>query len=292
MTAELAGKFALVTGARHGLGAAIALALARKGATVVLTGRKTGDCAAAVRAIEAEGGSALDRALDVSDLSGIAPALDTIVRELGGLDVVVNNAGVIEPMAMVGDLDPLAFDHALRVNVSGPAALTAAAWPHLKGGGRIINLLSGAALRPLPGWAAYCSSKAALLMLTRAVDLEGTAQGTRCFGVAPGLVDTAMQSKIRATGINEISAIPQTKQFHQRRQPRWSPGLQRDSAMSMPAPWWTFGTSIFRRDYAREVRQFPAAAAENIEPPTTSVGGYPFTAPAVRPATICRLKKM
>jgi NAD(P)-dependent dehydrogenase (short-subunit alcohol dehydrogenase family) len=211
MTTDLAGKVALVTGARRGLGAAIALALGQRGASVVLTGRRAGDCVDAVQAIEDEGGSAIERPLDVSNLSNVHDDLETIVRELGGLDVIVNNAGVIEPMALFGNLDPLAFDHAMRVNVSGPAALTIAAWPHFKTGGRIINLLSGAALRPLSGWAAYCSSKAALLMLTRSVDLEGATLGIRCFGVAPGLVDTAMQGKIRAARINEISAVPQAQ---------------------------------------------------------------------------------
>ena len=61
------------------------------------------------------------------------------------------------------------------------------------------------------GWAAYCSSKAALLMLTRSIDEEGKAHGIRCFGIAPGLVDTAMQASIRAAGINEVSQIPQER---------------------------------------------------------------------------------
>lgn len=207
----LAGKVALVTGARHGIGAAAALALAQGGAAVAVCGRRPGDCAAVVAAITAAGGTAADFALDVADLGGTRQRVDAITRHFGRLDIVVNNAGVIEPMAALAAVDAVAFDLALRTNVSGPAAIITAAWPHFAEGGRIINLLSGAALRPLGGWVAYCTSKAALLMLTRACDLEGAAAGIRCFGLAPGLVDTAMQASIRAAHINEVSEIPQAR---------------------------------------------------------------------------------
>ena len=78
-------------------------------------------------------------------------------------------------------------------------------------GARIINLVSGASNRPLFGWAAYCASKAGLLMLSRSADLEGAPVGIRCFAFAPGLVDTAMQGSIRLAAINEVSDIPREK---------------------------------------------------------------------------------
>lgn len=209
MSVNLTGKTATVTGARHGIGAAIARALAEAGATVAVCGRKDGDCKLVVEAIAAAGGKAFDAALDVTDLTGVKGRVDAIAARLGRLDIVVNNAAIIEPMAPVGEIDIEKFDMAVRVNVTGAAAVVNAAWPLLKGRGRIVNLLSGAAIRPLHGWAAYCSGKAALLMLTRAIDEEGKAHGIRCFGIAPGLVDTAMQASIRAAGINEVSKIPQ-----------------------------------------------------------------------------------
>lgn len=209
MSVDLSGRTAIVTGARHGIGAATAIALAERGATVAACGRKVGDCAAVVDAIVASGGKAFDAALDVADLAGIAGRIEEIAGLLGRLDIIVNNAATIEPMAPIAELDPVKFDLAMRINVSGAAAVVSAAWRHLAGHGRIVNLLSGAATRPLHGWAAYCAGKAALLMLTRAIDEEGKGHGIRCFGIAPGLVDTAMQASIRAAGINEVSNIPQ-----------------------------------------------------------------------------------
>jgi NAD(P)-dependent dehydrogenase (short-subunit alcohol dehydrogenase family) len=211
MEGPLAGRAALVTGARGGIGAATAMALARAGAAIAVCGRGAGDCDAIVAVIEAAGGRAFDQALDVGDLAAVHARVEMAAERLGRLDIVVNNAGVIEPMAPLPDIDPEAFDRALRINVSGPAAIIAATWPRLADGGRVINILSGAAIRPMHGWAAYCASKAALLMLTRSVELEGAISGIHCFGLAPGLVDTAMQASIRSAHINDISNIPREK---------------------------------------------------------------------------------
>lgn len=205
---DLAGKLALVTGARTGLGAATAIALAQRGAEVIASGRRAGDCADVVSAIRSAGGTAHDVALDVADLAAAPSVIASLMQRFGRLDVLVNNAATIAPMAPLADLDALAFDAALRLNVSGPAALVSALWPPLANG-RVINIVSGAANRALPGWAAYCASKAALLMLTHSIALEGAASGLKAFAFAPGLVDTAMQADVRAARINAISEVPQ-----------------------------------------------------------------------------------
>jgi NAD(P)-dependent dehydrogenase (short-subunit alcohol dehydrogenase family) len=205
---SLESKTALVTGARHGIGGWTAKALAEAGAAVAVCGRKAGDCDEVVAGISASGGVAFDHALDVADLAGVAGRVEAVAQRLGSLDIVVNNAGVIEPMATIDRLDPLAFDRSCRINLSGAAAVVAAAWPHLKGKGHIVNLLSRAGVEPVEGWAAYCATKAGLHMLTRSIDLEGKPQGIRAFSFAPGLVDTDMQAAIRSAKINRISDIP------------------------------------------------------------------------------------
>lgn len=207
MTSTLSGKVALVTGARTGLGAATVLALAGLGAIVVAAGRRPGDCAPLVATAAATGGIVRDRPIDVSNLGAIPGRIDAILQEFGRADILINNAGTIEPMAPIAGLDGPAFDAALRTNVSGPATLVAALWPHLAGG-RVINVVSGAANRAINGWAAYCASKAALLMLTNSIALEGAEKGIKAFAFAPGLVNTAMQASIRKTALNEIARIP------------------------------------------------------------------------------------
>lgn len=207
MSGSLAGKVALVTGARGGMGAATVLALAEAGATVIATGRRDGDCAEVVAAVVARGGKAADFALDVGDLAAIPARAAAALALYGRVDILVNNAATIAPMAKLSALDPLAFDRSLTVNVSGPAALVSALWPSLKGG-RVINVVSGAANHAMSGWSAYCAGKAALLMLTRSIELEGADIGLRGFAFAPGLVDTDMQASIRAAKINQISDVP------------------------------------------------------------------------------------
>jgi NAD(P)-dependent dehydrogenase (short-subunit alcohol dehydrogenase family) len=207
---SLTGKTALVTGAHRGLGAATALALADLGATVIACGRREGDCADVVEAIAAKGGKASDLALDVADLAAIPERIATALALTGRIDILVNNAATIEPMAPLARLDATGFDRAMRVNVAGPAALVAALWPAMSAGsgGRIINVVSGAAREPLPGWAAYCASKAALLMFTRSITLEGADAKILGFAFAPGLVDTDMQAAIRQSRINRVADIP------------------------------------------------------------------------------------
>lgn len=207
MSGSLEGKVALVTGARGGMGAATVLALAEAGATVIATGRRAGDCADVVAAVMAKGGKATDFALDVADLAAIPARAATAVSLHGRIDILVNNAATIAPMAKLSELDPLAFDRSLTVNVSGPAALVSALWPSLAGG-RVINVVSGAANHAMTGWAAYCAGKAALMMLTRSIELEGADIGLHGFAFAPGLVDTDMQASIRAAKINQISDVP------------------------------------------------------------------------------------
>jgi 3-oxoacyl-[acyl-carrier protein] reductase len=124
--------------------------------------------------------------------------------------VLVNNAGVIEPISMIAEADPTEWARSIRINLIGAYYAIRAVLPGMieRSRGAIINVSSGAAMRPLEGWSAYCTGKAGLAMLTRAIDLEHRNAGIRAFGFQPGTTDTDMQVTIRASGINVISKIP------------------------------------------------------------------------------------
>ena len=117
---------------------------------------------------------------------------------------------LIAPIGRLDTLDPEAFAAAIRITLAGAAFAARAVLPGMvaAGRGRIINLSSGAAHRPLEGWSAYCAAKAGLAMLTRSLALEYGEQGIRAFGFSPGVVDTGMQAEIRASGINPVSKLP------------------------------------------------------------------------------------
>ncbi|HVZ07979.1 SDR family oxidoreductase [Rhodopila sp.] len=206
----LAGKVILVTGASRGIGAAAAEALGKAGATLVLTARDAKRTQAVAAAI---GPSASAVACDVSDYAAFAALVEQTVARHGRLDVLVNNAGVIEPISRIADSDPVAWARNIQINLVGAYHAIRAVLPSMvaAGGGTIINLSSGAAIRPLEGWSSYCSAKAGLHMLTRAVALETLGQGIRVFGFQPGTTDTDMQVLIRASKMNPVSQIPREK---------------------------------------------------------------------------------
>src|SRR4051812_18772895 len=118
MNRLLEGKVALVTGARAGLGAATVAALAAFGATVIASGRRDGDCNDVVDAVTANGGAASDFRLDVADLEAIPQRVAEALRRHGRIDILVNNAATIAPMALLPEIDARAFDAALTINVS------------------------------------------------------------------------------------------------------------------------------------------------------------------------------
>lgn len=204
---SLDGKVIIVTGASRGIGAAAASALAGAGATVVLTARDGTLVEEVARSI---GGMASARACDVSDYAGFAALVAETRTRFGRLDVLVNNAGVIEPIASIAESDPAIWARNVEINLIGAYNAIRAVLPEMiaAGGGTIVNVSSGAAIRPLEGWSAYCSAKAGLHMLTRAVALETKGRGIRVFGFQPGTTDTDMQVLIRASGVNPVSQIP------------------------------------------------------------------------------------
>jgi 3-oxoacyl-[acyl-carrier protein] reductase len=203
----LDSKVIIVTGASRGIGAAAAAALATAGATVVLTARDAELTQEVARSI---GDAASARPCDVSDYAAFAALVADTRARFGRLDALINNAGVIEPIASIAESDPAAWARNVEINLTGAYHAIRAVLPGMlaSGGGTIVNVSSGAAIRPLEGWSAYCSAKAGLHMLTRAVALETARKGIRVFGFQPGTTDTDMQVLIRASGVNPISQIP------------------------------------------------------------------------------------
>lgn len=211
--ALLAGKVAIVTGASRGVGAAAALALAKAGASVMLGARDAARLAKVAADITAIGGKAVAMACDMSDYAAVERLVAETEAKLGPVDVLVNNAGVIEPIAPIWEADPAVWARNIEVNLVGCFNGVRAVLARMiaAGGGTIINVSSGAGVRPLEGWSAYSSGKAGLAMLTRAIALETGDKNIRVYGFSPGTTDTDMQAAIRASGINIISQIPREK---------------------------------------------------------------------------------
>lgn len=183
------GKTVLVTGAGSGLGRAIALAFATEGASVVAAGRTAASLDETVGLIEATGGTATAVTTDVTDSSRLQNLICESVTRFGGLDIAVNNAGILRGTGPVGEVSEEDWEAVLRTNVTGVWLAMKHEIAHMKGngGGAIVNMSSnlGAHLR-IPNAAAYITSKAAVSALTRAAALDHIHQGIRINAVSPG----------------------------------------------------------------------------------------------------------
>ncbi|MCP4426888.1 MAG: SDR family NAD(P)-dependent oxidoreductase [Chloroflexi bacterium] len=189
----------LITGASRGLGAAAARIVAEMGANVVITARSEGDLEAAATAVRSAGGEALVAAGDMTDPAFPAYLVAQTIEKYGRLDALVNNAGMVEPVAKIGDADTAVLGQNIAVNLIGPMALTQAALPHLRQSrGRVINVSSGAAVTAMAGWAAYCAAKAGLNHFNRVLAVEEPE--ITAVALRPGVIDTAMQTVIRRDG--------------------------------------------------------------------------------------------
>ena len=190
----LAGKVALVTGGAKRLGMASALALAAAGADVALTFLKSArDAVKTVTAVKKAGVRAIAVRCDVTDPKSVANAVNEVARKLGGLDILINNVGNYETVEFE-DLTLRQWDAIFATNVRGPFLVSQAALKCLrKRQGRIVNLGSLGGLRPWASHAHYCSSKAALHMLTK-VMAKALAPEIAVNCVAPGMIDLGEKS--------------------------------------------------------------------------------------------------
>jgi 3-oxoacyl-[acyl-carrier protein] reductase len=210
--APLSGRAALVTGASRGIGRAAAIALARRGADVVIGYRSSEDAARAVAdEVRALGRRAVLKQGDVAVAAEAQALVDACVGEFGRLDVLVNAAGVLREALLMLAPDA-ALEEPLRANVLGTMfCARAAVRPMLRDrrGGAIVNVSSVAATRGLPGQAAYAASKGAVNALTRQLARELARFGVRVNAVAPGAIETDMLAGVpEAQRAELLRAIP------------------------------------------------------------------------------------
>ncbi len=192
---EMENRVVIVTGASSGIGRATALRFASEGAAVALVARDVGALNEAAREVEAQGGTALVIAADVTEEAGIERVVRETVEQFGGIDVLVNAAGIIASGTV--ETTTLAdWDDMMDVNVRGPFYLMQCAMPHLVARkGNVVNVSSVTGVRSFPGVLAYCVSKAAVDQLTHCAALEMAGQGVRVNAVNPGVTRTQLHRR-------------------------------------------------------------------------------------------------
>lgn len=200
---DLTNKRVLITGSAAGIGRAIAKLFISRGARVVISDRDEEAARATASALSATGVANCD----VTDEEQVQGAVASAVEQLGGLDVLINNAG-IEVASPLVQQSTESFDQIYAVNVRGPFVAMKAAIPHLvESKGNIVNMASIAGLGGSPLLGSYCATKAALIQLTRVAAVELRPSGVRVNAVCPGFADTSMVDRLRpefeaATGAN------------------------------------------------------------------------------------------
>jgi len=203
---DMTGQTVLITGASRGIGADTARVFAGAGANVALLARSSAEITTLAREI---GPKAIGIPCDVSDYASVAAAVEQTIGQFGGLDVLIGNAGVIEPIAHLAKADPAAWSTVIDINLKGVFHGMRAALPVMLAAGRgtILTISSGAAHGPVEAWSHYCASKAGAAMLTACAHKENGDAGIRAMGLSPGTVATRMQREIKASGINPVSRM-------------------------------------------------------------------------------------
>jgi NAD(P)-dependent dehydrogenase (short-subunit alcohol dehydrogenase family) len=188
---RLAGKVALITGGGTGIGRAIALAFAREGAKVAVSGRREEKLEETLKEVGAAGSEGLAVVADVSKAQDAQRAVQETEGEFGKLDVLVNNAGVLKVATIEGTSEE-EWDWLIDINLKGPFLMCRAALPAFRkvGGGTIVNVGSLLGLVGMKDRAAYCASKGGLTLLTKAIALDHAHEHVRANCICPSVVET------------------------------------------------------------------------------------------------------
>ena len=198
MNSRLKDKIAIVTGAGSGIGRAIALAMVREGARVVLVGRRNDRVEAVAREVpREEQGSAMALAADVSKRDSIERVLQETAKAFGGINVLVNNAGILHP-GTVEQITEAQWDETFNINVRGLWLLSRAVLPHLReaGGGSIINVASVLGINGVRNRAAYAASKGAVVLLTKCMAIDHGHENIRVNAICPSFVETDLTAAV------------------------------------------------------------------------------------------------
>lgn len=205
---RLAEKSTLVTGAGSGIGRSAALLFASEGASVGVVDINADAAAETASMIADSGGRAVAVAANVADSEGVGAAVEAVAEQLGGLDVVYNNAGVNSTGSIL-DTTEDDWNRCFDVNVKGTYLVSKAATPHLEkgAGGAIVNQASVAALVAVAGFAAYCAAKGAVVSLTRSMAIDLASRNIRVNALCPGTVYTPlMEPLMRRRGDGDVDA--------------------------------------------------------------------------------------
>lgn len=207
------GQVAWVTGGGRGIGRAAAIALAAHGASLAIVARTQSELDQTAAEIKVRGGKVITALLDVSNWDMVDWTAKQIEAALGPIDILINNAGVLEPLGKLWETKPEEWTRLIDINVSGAYYCMRSVLPGMvqRNRGVVVNISSGAATSAAPYWTAYATSKAALDHLTRtlAVDLKGIA--VRTYSLHPGITETKMQTTLRGAAPDQLP--PERSQF-------------------------------------------------------------------------------